>query len=74
MDKTILEVKATRITPGHAEVRMCASCTGEELIRVLSDLIISINDSNQERFKVQNGWWLLLDNEIREKLEERAAK
>lgn len=74
MEKTILDIKATRVSPEHAEVKMYASCTGEELIRVLSDLILSINDTNQNRFKVKNGWWLMLNSEICDKLSERAKK
>lgn len=74
MEKELLKIVATRVTGNHAGILVKADCTGDELTQILANVIIQISDTNQSYFKVQNGYWLVLNDTVNEILKKRSLK
>lgn len=69
----VLNITVNR-NKADAEVLIEVNCTGEELIKAMSHVLLQLNDYNQAHFRVKNGWWLLVNARIAEELKQRSEK
>ena len=76
MDKTVISIEAVRKGDGDVSVMLSLQGTPEETQRVMTDIVLQVNDCINRAgvVKMQNGFWLCMQEIINEELEKRAAK
>ena len=76
MNKKIITLDVTKVGEGHLETMMSINGSPVDVTFAMVELILKINDclNDSGMMKVQNGFWVLLQDHINEELAERATK
>lgn len=76
MNKKIINLDVTKVGEGHLETMMSINGSPADVTFAMRELILKINDCLNEsgHVKVNNAFWLTLQDDINEELAERASK
>lgn len=76
MNKKIITLDVTKLGEGHLETMMSINGSPADVTYAMVEVILKLNDCLNDMgiMKVNNGFWVLLQDEINEELTERAKK
>ncbi len=76
MNKKIITLDVTEVGEGHLETMMSINGRPVDVTFAMADLILKLNDCLNEsgQMRVNNGFWLMLQDHINEELAGRAKK
>lgn len=76
MNKKVISLDVTKVGEGHLETMMSINGSPEDVSIALAETLIRVNDcvNGSDMIKVQNGFWLLLQDMVNRELAERAKK
>ena len=76
MEKEVIKIEAVRKNDGDLSVLISLQGTPEETQKVMTDIVLQVNDCINRAgvVKMQNGFWLCMQEIINEELEKRAVK
>lgn len=76
MNKKIITLEVTKVGPGQLETMVAINGDPADVTFAMSELILKINDciNGSGMLKVNNGFWLALQEHVNDELAERAAK
>lgn len=76
MEKEVIKIEAVRKNDGDLSVLISLQGTPEETQKVMTDIVLQVNDCINRAgvVKMQNGFWLCMQEIINEELEKRAKK
>jgi len=76
MNKKIITLDVTKVGEGHLETMMSINGSPEDISFAMTELLLKLNDctNGSGMMKVQNGFWLLIQDMVNHELAERAKK
>lgn len=76
MEKEVIKIEAVRKNDGDLSVLISLQGTPEETQKVMTDIVLHVNDCINRAgvVKMQNGFWLCMQEIINEELEKRGHK
>lgn len=76
MNKKIITLDVTKVGEGHLETMMLIDGSPVDVTFAMVELILKINDclNGSGMMKVNNGFWVMLQDHINEELAERVKK
>ena len=76
MNKKIITLDVTKLGEEHLETMMSINGSPADVTYAMVEVILKLNDCLNDTgiMKVNNGFWVLLQEEINEELTERAKK
>ena len=76
MNKKIITLDVTKLGEEHLETMMSINGSPADVTYAMVEVILKLNDCLNDTgiMKVNNGFWVLLQDEINEELTERAKK
>lgn len=76
MNKKIITLDVTKVGEGHLEIMMSINGSPVDVTFAMVELILKLNDglNHSGQMKVNNGFWIMLQDHINEELAERAKK
>lgn len=76
MNKKIITLDVTKVGEGHLETMMSIHGSPVDLTFAMAELILTLNDCLNEsgQMKINNEFWVMLQDYINEELAERAKK
>lgn len=76
MNKRVITLEVNKEGPGQFETMMSINGSPADVTFAMAELILKINDcvNGSGMLKVNNGFWLALQEHINDELAERAAK
>lgn len=76
MEKEVIKIEAVRKDDGDLSVLISLQGTPEKTQKVMTDIVLQVNDCINRAgvVKMQNGFWLCMQEIINEELEKRAMK
>lgn len=76
MNRKIMSVDVTKVGPGQMESMASITGSPEDISIAMTELIMKINDcvNGSGMFKVQNGFWMLIQDMVNHELAERTTK
>lgn len=76
MNKKIITLDVTKVGEGHLETMMSINGSPVDVTFAMVELILKLNDclNASGQMRVNNGFWVMLQDHINEELAERAKK
>lgn len=76
MNKKIITLDVTKVGEGHLETMMSINGSPVDVTFAMVKLILKLNDclNASGQMRVNNGFWVMLQDQINEELAERAKK
>lgn len=76
MNKKVITLDVTKVGEGHLETMMSINGSPVDITFAMIELILKLNDcvNDSGMTKVNNGFWVALQEHVNEKLAERAKK
>lgn len=76
MNKKIITLEVTKKGPGELETMMAINGDPADVAFALSELILTVNDcmNGSGMMKVDNGFWLMLQEHVNDELKARVSK
>ena len=76
MNKKIITFDVTKVGEGHLETVMSFHGSLEDISFAMTELLLKVNDctNGSGMMKVQNGFWLMIQDMVNDELAERATK
>ena len=76
MNKKIITLDVTKVGEGHLETMMSINGSPVDVTFAMVELILKLNDcvNDSGMMKINNGFWVTLQEHVNEELAERAKK
>lgn len=76
MKQKIITLDVTKVGEGHLETMISINGSPEDVSFAMTELLLKLNDctNGSGMMKVQNGFWLMIQDMVNHELAERATK